>query len=201
MANVLKSIFRDPPILQTNRLILRRMQRSDSSDMFEYAKDPTVTRFLTWDPHPDEAFTRRYLTYVAGRYKAGEFFDWALILRAENKMIGSCGFTRIDCKNHLGEVGYVLNQNYWGRGIATEALQRVIQFAFEVLELNRVESRFMEGNIPSKRVMEKAGMTFEGFADEPLLIKGKTVTVGVCSITKDAYWDAESPSVLHLNNL
>lgn len=201
MANMLKSIFRDPPVLQTTRLILRRMQRSDSSDMFEYAKDPTVTRFLTWDPHPDEVYTRRYLTYVSSRYKAGEFFDWALILRAENKMIGSCGFTRIDYKKHMGEAGYVINKNYWGRGLATEALQRVVQFAFEVLGLNRLESRFMEGNIPSKRVMEKAGMTFEGFADEPLMIKGRNVAVGVCSITREAYLKAEAQPVLHLNNL
>ncbi len=201
MANMLKSIFRDPPVLQTNRLILRRMQRSDSRDMFEYARDPAVTRFLTWDPHPDEAYTRRYLTYVASRYKAGEFFDWSLILRTENKMIGTCGFTRIDCKNHLGEVGYVLNKNYWGRGLATEALQRVIQFAFEVLKLGRVESRFMEGNIPSKRVMEKAGMTFEGFAEAPLLTKGRSVAVGVCSISKDAYPTMQKASLLHLNNL
>ncbi len=201
MANMLKSIFRDPPVLQTNRLILRRMQRSDSRDMFEYAKDPTVTRFLTWDPHPDEAYTRRYLTYVSSRYKAGEFFDWALILNGENKMIGTCGFTRIDCKNRLGEAGYVLNKNYWGRGLATEALQRVVQFAFEVLGLDRVESRFMEGNIPSKRVMEKAGMTFEGFADAPLLTKGSSVAVGVCSITKDTFLKAGTPPVLHSNNL
>ncbi|MCI8611870.1 MAG: GNAT family N-acetyltransferase [Clostridiales bacterium] len=201
MANMLKSIFRDPPVLQTNRLILRRMQRSDSSDMFAYAKDPAVTRFLTWEPHPDEAFTRRYLTYVSSRYKAGEFFDWALVLRTENKMIGTCGFTRIDCKNGLGEVGYVLNRNYWGQGLASEALQRVIQFAFDVLNLNRVESRFMEGNTPSRKVMEKSGMTFEGFSDEPLMTKGQSVAVGVCSITKDAYLHAETLSGLHLNNL
>ena len=116
-------------------------------------------------------------------------------------MIGTCGFTRIDCKKSLGEVGYVLNKNYWGQGLAPEALQRVVQFAFEVLGLNRVESRFMEGNIPSRKVMEKAGMTFEGFAHEPLMAKGKSVAVGVCSISKDAYLNAGTLSGLHFNNL
>lgn len=187
MANMLKSIFRDPPILQTKRLLLRRMERRDSSDMFEYAKDPSVTRYLTWEPHPDEAYTRRYLTFISSRYKAGEFYDWALILKSENKMIGTCGFTRIDCKNQCGEAGYVLNKNYWGQGLATEALSEIIRFAFEVLKLERLESRYMEENTASRRVMEKAGMTFEGFLDDPLTVKGQQVSVGICAITRSEY--------------
>ena len=187
MANTLKSIFRDPPVLETNRLLLRRMECRDSSDMFEYARDPAVTRYLTWEPHPDETYTRRYLTFLSGRYKAGEFYDWALILKSESKMIGTCGFTRIDCKKRCGEAGYVLNKKYWGHGLAPEALSQIIRFGFEVLGLERMESRYMQENTASRRVMEKAGMVFEGFLEAPLTIKGRQVSVGICAITRSEY--------------
>jgi len=183
MRNELKSIFRDPPILHTDRLILRRMEMKDSGDMFEYACDPFVTRYLTWEPHPDEVYTRRYLSYIGGRYKAGEFYDWALILKDENKMIGTCGFTRIDYKKKIGEIGYVINKRYWGQGLATEAAIQVIQFAFTVLQLKHLEARYMERNIASRRVMEKAGMHYDGLLNKPLSIKGQNIPVGVCSMT------------------
>lgn len=183
MRNPLKNIFRDPPVLKTERLILRRMDVCDSRDMFEYACDPSVTRYLTWDPHPDETYTRRYLSFIDGRYKAGEFYDWALILRAENKMIGTCGFTRIDYKKKFGEIGYVINKKYWGQGLATEAVGQVVRFAFTALQLKQLEARYMERNIASKRVMEKVGMHFEGFLDKPLSIKGQNVPIGICSMT------------------
>lgn len=187
MRNALKDIFRDPPILETERLILRRMDVRDSRDMFEYARDPFVTKFLTWDPHPDEAYTRRYLSFIDRRYKAGEFYDWALILRAENKMIGTCGFTRIDYKKKCGEIGYVINKSYWGQGLATEAVGQVVRFAFTVLQLKQLEAHYMERNLASKRVMEKAGMHFAGFLDKPLSVKGQNVPVGVCSMTDIDY--------------
>ncbi len=197
MRNQIKTIFRDPPILETKRLILRRMEPKDSGDMFEYACDPSVTRYLTWDPHPDEAYTRRYLSYISGRYKAGEFYDWALILKAENKMIGTCGFTRIDYKKKLGEIGYVINKCYWGQELATEAVIRVIQFAFAVLQLKHLEAHYMERNLASRRVMEKAGMRYEGLLDKPLFIKGQNIPVGVCSMTdsdfRNIYGDRQVP--------
>lgn len=187
MGNQFKAIFQNLPKLETKRLLLRRMEHSDSSDMFEYACDPIVTQYLTWEPHPDEAYTRRYLSYIAGQYKTGEFFDWALILKAENKMIGTCGFTRINCKKKYGEIGYVINRCYWGEGLATEAVQKIVEFAFTVLHLEHLEARYMERNLASRRVMEKAGMTFDGFLDKPLTIKNKNIPIGVCSMTSNDY--------------
>ena len=163
------------------------MERRDSRDMFEYASDPAVTKYLTWNPHPDEVFTRRYLAYLAGRYRAGEFYDWALILKSQNKMIGTCGFTRIAPETCVGEIGYVLNRAYWGRGLATEAVRRVMAFGFDVLELNRLEARYMDGNIASRRVMEKVGMTFENFLPERMTVRGIPQTIGVCAVTVDEY--------------
>ena len=83
-------IFKDPPSLRTERLVLRRMRRDDRDDMYEYASNPAVTQYLLWEPHTDRHYTARYLSYVQSRYRAGEFFDWAIIDSSSSKMIGTC---------------------------------------------------------------------------------------------------------------
>ena len=178
-------IFRDPPVLKTERLILRRMLRSDASDMFEYARLPEVTKYLLWEPHLNEKCTARYLSYIQSQYRAGEFYDWAVTLNG--KMIGTCGFTEFDHKNNSAEVGYVLNPAFHHRGLATEALLRIMCFGFSVIGLHRIEAKFMVGNDESRRVMERVGMTFEGVAKDSMFVKGHYVSVGTCAVTKDDF--------------
>ncbi len=175
-------VFSHLPELTTPRLTLRRMMVADSSDMYEYAGRQDVTKYLTWYPHPDRDYTREYLQYIGNRYAAGMFYDWAVIYEPDCKMVGTCGFTSFNCSSDSAEVGYVLNPEYWGKGIAAEALTRVLQFAFENLKLHRVEAKFIEGNQRSRRVMEKVGMQFEGVMREGMLIKDTYENIGICAI-------------------
>ena len=185
-------IFRDPPVMQTRRLTLRRMLKSDYKDMYEYASQPMVTRYLLWDIHDSEAYTYKYLQYIQSRYRLGEFYDWAVVLRdpagGKGKMIGTCGFTRFHHEHNGAEIGYVLNPAYWGMGLASEAVQAVLRFGFTELRLHRIEARYMTGNDASRRVMEKCGMTFEGVARESMYVKGHFVSVGTCSILRSEYF-------------
>ena len=103
-------------------------------------------------------------------------------------MIGTCGFTRFHYEADSAEIGYVIHPSYWGRGIATEAVDAVIRFGFQRLELNRIEARFMEGNTASRRVMEKNGMSFEGMMRQSMYIKGEYRNVGVCSVLRREYY-------------
>lgn len=184
-------IFSKIPTLTTDRFILRKLSLDDTDDMYEYAKNIEVTKFLTWSPHVNKAFTLEYLTYLQTRYKAGEFFDWAIVYKDTGKMIGTCGFTRIDCKNDLAEIGYVINPEYHGKGIATEVVGKAIEFGFENLALNRIECRFIEGNDASRRVMEKNRMRFEGIMRSGMLIKGEYRDIGLCAITRKDFFEKE----------
>ena len=90
-------VFSKMPTLETERLILRPLQMFDAFDFYEYARMPETSEFLTWRPHPDIEYTKNYLAFVINKYKSGEFYDWALILKGEDrKMIGTCGFSKID---------------------------------------------------------------------------------------------------------
>ncbi len=182
--DILYRLFSHIPTLETDRLILRGMRVSDAADMYAYAKRPSVTEYLTWNPHASLDETREYLTYVGQRYRTGDFFDWSVVDRASGRMIGTCGFTSFNCSADSAEIGYVLNPEYQGQGLATEAVRRVLTFGFEELELHRIEARFMEGNTASLRLMERVGMTFEGYARESMRIKGRYRTIGTCAILR-----------------
>ena len=182
-------LFSHIPTLETDRLTLRGMRVSDAADMSAYAKRPSVTEYLTWDPHVSEAETRDYLVYVGQRYRTGDFYDWALVSRADGHMIGTCGFTSFNCPADSAEIGYVLNPAYQGQGLATEAVRRVLEFGFEELSLHRIEAHFIQGNDASRCLMERVGMTFEGYARESMKIKGRYRTIGTCAILRGEFGD------------
>ena len=184
---IIHRVFAHMPQLSTQRLILRRMRITDDVDMYDYARRAEVTRYLLWSPHPDRNYTREYLKYIATRYAAGTFYDWALELKENGRMIGTCGFTAIDAPNECAEIGYVLNPDYHGRELAVEAVREILAFGFDRLMLQRVEARFIRGNDASLRVMQKVGMTFEGFHRQSMLIKGVRRDIGYSSILADEY--------------
>lgn len=178
-------VFAKIPTLETERLIIRPMRIFDAFDMYEYARMPATSTYLTWCPHTDIEYTKNYLAFVISKYKSGEFYDWAVTLKdEENKMIGTCGFSRIDFSNDIGEIGYVINPDFHNRGYATEAVNAILRFGFEKLNFHRIEAKFIIGNDASLAVMRKCGMQYEGTTRDGMLIKGFYRDIGTCSILK-----------------
>ncbi len=180
-------VFTSIPTLETDRLILRQIQPRDAFDMYDYSKNPNVTRYLLWSPHPNVQHTKDYIRFLQGEYKKGACYDWAILLKSSGKMIGTCGFVSFDSENASATVGYVLHPDHWGCGIAPEALRRVLSFGFQQLSLHRIEAQFMEENTRSLRVMEKCGMRLEGYKRKAILIKGSFETVGVAAVLQNEF--------------
>lgn len=184
------------PSLRSEHLFLREMRVGDYKDMYEYSKDPEVTRYLLWSEHPNEEYTKKYLRAVSRRYKRDEYYDWAVVYHGSDddiadysgRMVGTCGFASLDLDGGCGEIGYVLNPAVRGHGIIPEAAKEVIRFGFEELSLYRIEARYMIGNDASRRVMEKLGMQFEGVHRSSMLVKGLRRDIGVCSILRDEFY-------------
>jgi len=185
--NFLAKLFSKMPELETERLKLRAIKKSDVNDINEYASNSRTSQYLLWEKHKSLEYTKRFVDIVLAKYKIGDYHDWAIVLKENQKMIGTCGFTRIDEENSVAEIGYVLNPAYWGNGFATEAAKKMVAFAFDVLNVNRVEARFLFGNEASLNVMKKIGMKFEGYLREYQLVKGSYRTVGISSILKREY--------------
>jgi len=183
----LKEIFSNLPRFETKRLIMRRIDENDCEDMFEYSIDSDVTRYLTWQPHSDINETKIYIADVQKKYETGKFFDWGLEYKQDGKFIGTCGFTSININKNTCEVGYVLSKNYWGMGLMPEALECIMDFAFNYFGFDKIEARFLEGNANSKKVMEKAGMICEKIDRNAMHIKGEYRTIHTYSITKEKF--------------
>lgn len=183
-----KNLFRnisELPAFETERLILRQLLIRDKNDMFEYSKNPEVTKYLLWKEHENAEFTAKYLKYLQPKYRRGECWEWAIVNKAENKMIGTVGFVSFDNEHNCAEVGYVISDKYWGNGYAPEALDRIISFGFGELYLNRIYARHIVGNENSGRVMQKCGMSFEGIQRKSMYIKEKYEDIAVYAIIKD----------------
>lgn len=182
------NMFLNLPELNTKRLLMRKMLPSDCDDMYEYASLENVTHYLLWQPHCTIGVTRLYLHSLQHEYSKGRHREWALVCRENDKMIGTCGYTRIDEENKIAELGYVLNPAYWGQGYAQEAAEILISIAFDYLNMERVEIRYMAENHSSRRVGEKCGMTFEGVLRHFMLVKGQYRDIGICSVLREEYY-------------
>ncbi len=150
-------------ILETDRLILRKFTMEDVDDLFEYASDPEVTEFLSFETYKSKEEAIDYLSKVVlPKYEEENSYKWAIELKESGKMIGCIDcVNKVDLKNKRAEIGYLLNRLYWGQGIMPEAGRAVIKYLFEE-GLVRIEAIHDINNPKSGRVMQKIGMTHEG---------------------------------------
>ncbi len=170
---MLLDTFSNLPIIETERLILRKLLYSDKEDIFYYASKPEVAKYTLWYPHQSKVDTLEFLNIVYEGYRTNTPAPWGIELKAISKIIGTVGFVDWDKNNHKAEIGYALSQDYWNKGITTEAVRKVINFGFNKMELNRIEARCKRENVSSSRVLVKLGFTFEGILREQMLVKGK----------------------------
>lgn len=160
------------PVIETGRLRLRGLEPADAPAMFDYASDPELTRHVIFTTHrsPDEALA--VIVRINEQQAAGALLMWGVTLNGDDRLVGTCGFGHFWPEHARAELGYVLGRRLWGHGLMTEAVRAVIDFGFETLGLNRIEARCFVPNVASARVMEKAGMRFEGILREQIHAKG-----------------------------
>ncbi len=181
-------VFADLPELETERLLLRKMRFDDAEAMFAYASDPEVTRYVLWDTHRSIEDREGFLRSAMEGYERGDFGGWGVVLKDDGAFVGTCGIDVGYAPEHArAELGYVLSREHWGKGLMPEAVRAVIRFGFGRMGLNRVEARCITENTASARVMEKAGMNYEGILREREFIKGTYRDIKLFSILRREY--------------
>ncbi|WP_455660613.1 GNAT family N-acetyltransferase [Pradoshia sp.] len=182
-----EDVFGSFPVLETERLCLRKIENKDISDMFEYGSNPEVTKYVTWSTHKSLEDTKGFMEFALGQYEKKDLAPWGIEWKETGKLIGTIDFVSWSISNRTAEIGYVLSPDYWGKGITTEAARRVIEFGFKEMNLVRIQARCFTENAGSERVMQKAGMTFEGIIRKGLYAKGKHHDLKLYSILKEEY--------------
>jgi ribosomal-protein-alanine N-acetyltransferase len=183
-------LFGESPELETERLLLRRMTLLDAEDYYTIASDPLVTAHTIWDTHRSIEESIHYITGVIERYENKESFQWGIVLKESDQLIGRIGLFHCDAVHQKAEIGFGVSSRYWNTGIITEAAQTIFQYAFEHLDLNRLEGRCNFNNLSSAKVMEKLGMKLEGILSEQLKIKGKFVDQRIYAILASDYFNS-----------
>lgn len=149
-----------PERFETKQLVIRRPRMSDADDIFDnYASDPEVTRYVTWRPYEYRSEIAPFLQSRLARWDSGEEYSWVLTLPSEDRVIGMIG-CRV--REHAADIGYVIGQNYWGRGYVTEAAKAIVNWASSLESIYRVWAVCDIENKASSRVLEKVGMQREG---------------------------------------
>ena len=153
------------------QILLRPLAVGDAEEMFAFASDPDVTRFLPWEPAPSADAVRPFLSEQVGRRKRGESLGFAIVYKPSGVMIGSTDLMDLKAQRGQAELGYLLARPFWGQGIMTEATSLTIDYAFGPMNLGRLIAWADQDNWASRRVLEKLGMNLVGM--ETRLVKGE----------------------------
>lgn len=171
--------------LETERLLLRPFQGTDLDDFFEYAKSPIIGPSAGWEPHKSKEDSLNILNMFLEKDEV-----WAIENKENHKVIGSIGLHKDQLRSaeDVKMLGYVLSEDYWGKGLMTETAEKVINFAFEELKLNFLSIHHYSFNHRSKRVIEKCGFIYEGTLRHAVQIYDGSIYDLLCySMTKEEW--------------
>ncbi|MDA2462650.1 GNAT family N-acetyltransferase [Bacillus cereus group sp. MYBK65-1] len=153
-----------------NRFKLREIEENDWKDIHIYTSQSIVYRYQAWG-HNSETETKEFVNQVlqdASKVLRSRF-SFALVELEYERVVGAGEITIRDFTNREGEIGYNINPDYWGKGLAMEVTKLLITFGFEELNLHRIFATCDPRNIGSKKVLEKNEMMKEGRIRDSLL--------------------------------
>ena len=147
--------------LETERLILRRFEKSDAKELFEgFINQKEFLYYANKKPVTLEE-EKASLEIINEKYLNKNYYNWLITLKDTKQIIGAVNFN-VNLKNDSVMFNYAIDNRFTKKGYMTEALMCVKKFAFEEIKINRFEGGCITKNIPSKRVMEKCGLVQEG---------------------------------------
>jgi [ribosomal protein S5]-alanine N-acetyltransferase len=160
------------PTLQSERLRLRPFTDADGDALFALHSNARVLRYWDSPPWEDRARADRFLATCRQMADEGTGARLALDRTSDDAFIGWIGLSRWNPDFRSAALGYCLDEPAWGHGYATEAARAVLRWAFDTLDLNRVQAEADTRNIASARVLEKVGFVREGTLREDCIVDG-----------------------------
>ncbi|MCR4439471.1 MAG: GNAT family N-acetyltransferase [bacterium] len=175
------------PTLSTARLILRPFRLDDAPVVRELAGAREVAATTTAIPHPyGDGVAEQWIATHQQAYDNGQALTLAITLRDSGKLIGAI-HAAIDATNKLAELGYWVGRPYWNQGYCTDAAKAMVDYAFRVLGMNRVQARHMTKNPASGRVTQRIGMRYEGTLRQSLFRWGTFEDAAIYAILREEW--------------
>lgn len=176
--------FEPFPILETTKLILRRVTNGDVNEVFELRSNPEIMKFI---PRPLVKSNEEALEHIAmidSKIENNEGINWAITLKGNPKLIGIIGHYRIKPEHFRAEIGYVLLPEYHGKGIITEAIKCAVDYGFNAMGLHSIEAIIDPRNSASEKVLQKNGFKKEAHLQENEFYDGVFLDTFIYSLLK-----------------
>ena len=174
--------FKPFPLIETERLRLRKISRKDVNEIFFLRSDKRVLHYLDKAPAKTKKDAYDFIKIVHDAEKNVDGITWGITLKNIEKIIGTIGFWRMQKEHYRAEIGYILHPDYWGKGITQEAMTAVIKYGFEVMKLHSIEANVNPDNAASIRLLEKNGFVREAYFKENYYFDGKFLDSAIYSL-------------------
>jgi RimJ/RimL family protein N-acetyltransferase len=161
------------PTLDAKRLSLRWISAADTDAFFGIYSHPEVMRYWSFPALTDREAAARLIEEIHESWKRRVILKWGIARRTDNQLFGSVTLFNLDFNHRRCEIGYALGRDSWGQGYMNEALTAVLKFAFEVLELHRIEADVDPRNDASIKTLERLGFQREGYLRERWQVNGE----------------------------
>jgi [ribosomal protein S5]-alanine N-acetyltransferase len=170
----IRELFLNWPVLETTRLRIRLVRPDDDQDAFNLLSNPIAMKYYGSAPHKDIEYTRKhYIEVMCMRFKYRDAVSFVITLGDEDKLIGQVSAIQFDPEFKFTEISYIIDPEHWGKGIATEVVERIVQFLFKDMKIHKIRASFYARNVASRRVLEKVGFVQEGHLRDNVLIDGE----------------------------
>ena len=161
------------PTIPSPRLVLRSLVDGDVAALFEVFSNEDVVRYWSSPAMRRPAEAATYLHRIEEGFRARSLFQWGIVRRADDRVLGTCTLFHFDLDHRRAELGFALGRAHWGHGFMSEALTALVGFAFESAGLHRLEADADPRNERSLRLLERQGFRREGYLRERYHLNGE----------------------------
>jgi [ribosomal protein S5]-alanine N-acetyltransferase len=179
------NIFATFPEIETERLLLREILPEDGPAIFRIFSDPEVTRYYDLYPYSDLEQAQELIEFFDESFELERAIRWGIVHKEDDELIGSCGYVWL--RQYRGEIGYEMASPYWRQGYMSEALNAILEFGYEDLELNRIEALVMRDNVASAGLLRSLGFQEEGLLRQHDFFKGHFHDMRMFSLLREEF--------------
>lgn len=174
--------FHPFPVLETERLLLRRVTTDDVNEVFELRSNPETMKFIPRPLVKNNEEALEHIAMIEEKIETNIGINWGITLKGTPKLLGIIGYYRMQPENYRSEIGYILLPEFHGKGIITEAVNTLIKYGFNDLKLHSIEAVIDPENYASEKVLQKCGFVKEAHLKECGFYDGKFIDSVIYSL-------------------
>lgn len=165
--------FHPFPVIETERLVLRKITNDDVNEVFELRSNPETMKYIPRPLVKNNEDALAHIAMIEEKIETNTGINWGITLKDNPKLLGIIGYYRMQPENYRAEIGYMLLPEFHGKGIIPEAVNILIKYGFENLKLHSIEAVIDPENYASEKVLQKCGFTKEAHLKESEFYEGK----------------------------